>query len=124
MREAAILINIWGCGIFQHHPENASVIAIPDNKTFWDFIWENREQVAGIAHSHPGNGETWYSKEDMTTFAAIEESLGKRLYWPIVTSDSLSTFGWLGPNRYDYDLVKDHIDNNFWIDELRRISGY
>lgn len=124
MREAAILINIWGCGILQHQPENASVVAIPDKKSFWDFILENKDQIAGIAHSHSGSGEPWFSHEDVTTFAAIEQGLGKRLYWPIITSDSILTFGWVGPKRLDYNIVKDHVDNNYWVDELRRISDY
>ena len=41
--------------------------------------------LAGVAHSHPGGGIPTPSWEDLTTFAAVEDGLGQRLVWWIVS---------------------------------------
>jgi len=132
MREAVVVINLYGCEIYQHCPAHQTATKSPDDKTLWNFILEHKDEISGIAHSHPGSGPTSPSREDVTSFAAIESGIGKRLYWPIITSDSISTFIWQGPGEYDYSLLQTgggdglgrHHDNNDWVDTLRNLSGY
>lgn len=59
--------------------------AIEDSRSLWDVLWDNRENVMGVAHTHPWPGPTGPSGTDVTTFTAIESGLGKKLLWPIVT---------------------------------------
>ena len=59
--------------------------AVEDSRSLWDVLWEHREHLGGVAHTHPWPGPTGPSGTDLTTFAAIEAGLGKRLLWPIVT---------------------------------------
>jgi hypothetical protein len=72
----------------------------------WELLWEHREQLGGVAHTHPWNGDAWFSQTDVTTFAAIEQGLGKRLIWPVVTFSTAQYFEWVGPGQLDYGVVE------------------
>lgn len=122
MMEAALVIGWMGRVLYKHAPPDRSVGSLPDSRDLWDVIWENREHLAGVAHSHPGSGDTGPSHTDLTTFAAVEAALGKRLAWWITTSDRVALVWWDGPNRLDY--VQKSVDDPQWISELRSISGY
>jgi len=100
--EAGVVIDEMGLPIYWHIPDDRSIAYLPDSRRLWDVIWGNREIVAGFAHSHPGSGEPGPSYEDLTTFAAIEAALGKRLTWWITSSDTLVTVTWIGPEKLDY----------------------
>lgn len=109
--------------IYWHNVKNNTSVFIPDDRHLWEVIWEIRDRLDGIAHSHPGGGIPSYSYEDVTTFAAIEVALGKRLTWWIISSDNMSVYRWCGPERLSYEIVKI-AEEPTWIDELRRLSGY
>lgn len=59
--------------------------SIHDSRSLWDVIWENRDRLGGVAHTHPWDGPANPSHTDITTFDAIERALGKQLLWPVVT---------------------------------------
>ena len=105
MMESAFVFDVDGVIIHWHLPANRSGGFIPDSRDLWEVLWENREKLGGIAHTHPWNGEPWPSGTDVTTFAACEAALGKRLLWPVVTLDRMRTFRWVGPSKLDYAPV-------------------
>lgn len=86
-----------------HLPVGRTGGSIPDSRDLWDVLWELRkEKHLGFAHSHPGSGAPSPSWTDITTFAAIELGLGRRLDWWITSSDYLCNLQWRGPGRHDY----------------------
>jgi hypothetical protein len=90
-----------------------SMVAIPDSRARWEAIWENRERLTEIVHTHPG-GQLRFSQEDLTTMEAVEAALGKPLEWSIVTTDGFLT-------RFDgEDRKRD--DAPWWLPVLREIS--
>jgi len=122
MREAGVVIDSDGAPIFWHSPENRSVVSLPDSRLLWDVLWEYRESVEGVAHSHPGGGIPGPSYEDVTTFAAVEAGLGRRLLWWIASSDAVVVLWWVGPERLAYAKVTlEEVPP--WADELRRLSN-
>lgn len=109
--------------LYWHRPAGSTQVLLADDQGLWQFIWENREHVTGFAHSHPGSGVPGPSYEDLTTFAAIEAALGRRLYWWITSANAVSCFQWKGPNRFEYEGVNvtEHLP---WLDELRFKSEF
>lgn len=90
-----------------------SQAAIPDSKDRWMAIWENREALTEVVHTHPG-GLLRFSQEDLTTMEAVEAALGKPLRWSIVTEDGFLT-------RFDGEDDDRH-DLPWWLPVLREIS--
>jgi proteasome lid subunit RPN8/RPN11 len=126
MREVALLIGLDGGVLYNHEPEDRTSVFLPDSLTLWDRIWAYRTNLAGIAHSHPGSASPTPSMEDLTTFAAVEAGLGKRLIWWIVSSDGFAELIWIGPDKLHYG-VKPHkrrASSYSWVEELRKVSEY
>ena len=96
--EAGVVIDLKGEPIFWHLPEERTGGSLPDSRKLWDVIWENRENLMGFAHSHPGWGMPGPSWTDVTTFSAVEKALDKRLDWWITSSDRIIVARWSGPN--------------------------
>ena len=92
MIEVAMVFDREGRAIFWPSPKDSSGGSIPDSRTLWDRLWENRHNLGGICHTHPWDGPASPSHTDVTTFAAIEAGLGKRLTWPIVTMTHVGFF--------------------------------
>src|ERR1700743_143460 len=88
--------------IHWHLPPGRTGGSLPDSRDLWQVLWENRDNLYGFAHSHPGLGPVAPSNEDLTTFSAVERGLGKRLVWPITSEDHVAFFTWKGPGPYDY----------------------
>ena len=127
MMEAAVVIDLDGNALFWHLPDDRSGGAIPDSQDLWEIIWENRDRVAGIAHSHPGSGLTRPSHTDVTTFAAIEAAFGRRLKWWITTSDRLIVLQWKGPEKHQYiggEVSPTGTMRREWLNALREHSNY
>jgi proteasome lid subunit RPN8/RPN11 len=133
MQEAGVVIAKLGEPIHWHLPDARSGGALPDDRTLWNVLWDNRDKLAGVAHSHPGSGLPGPSYEDVTTFAAIEAGLGVRLKWWIVSSDSAVLCEWIGPDRLTYSVTpisERSMDAEYfpkftkWVSELRRVSNY
>ena len=127
MMEVGFLLGQNNSVLHWHIPEHSSA-AIPDNRDFWNIIWENRNIVTGFAHTHPGSGIPGPSHTDKTTFAAIESALGKHLNWFILSSDSqvLCLFD-NEQGEYGKSIITVELNNPVdlpWINKLRELSQY
>mgnify|MGYP001817973532 CR=1 FL=1 len=131
MIEAAFVFDIDGNVIAWHLPPGRSGGSIPDSRDLWSVMWENREILGGVAHTHPWRGTPWPSGIDVTTFSACERGLGRRLVWPIITFDRILCFRWrktkrdepgsymeLPESSKDYPQLLEHD-----IERLRELSG-
>lgn len=85
MIETALVFDLEGKTICFHEPRGRTSGSIPDTRSLWDILWENRERLGGVAHTHPWDGPAHPSITDVTTFDALERGLGKHLLWPVVT---------------------------------------
>jgi len=122
--EAGVLVDFEGKPLFWHIPPDRTAGSLPDNRTFWEIIWANRNHIWGFAHSHPGSGVPGPSWEDITTFAGIEIALGRRLVWWITSEDRLATILWAGPGKYDYVLFPSFPATEVsWLAKLREYSN-
>jgi hypothetical protein len=122
MKEAGVVLDHCGQPIYWHSPPDRTVAYLPDSRLLWDVIWENRKEISGIAHSHPGGGQPGPSYEDVTTFAAVEAALGKRLDWWITSSDAVSLVLWQGPDRLTYRATSVPVEPG-WVGQLRELSN-
>lgn len=119
--EAGVVIAKNGEPIFWHNPVNRTMGSLPDSRDLWQVFWDNRENLQGFAHSHPGSGIPGPSWEDLTTFSAVELALGARLDWWITSSDQVILLRWVGPDKYTYEATL--IEDPTWVKELRTNSG-
>ena len=85
MMETALVFDRQGKTLHWHEPPGRSGGSLPDSPDLWAVIWDNRDQLGGVAHTHPWKGPAAPSHTDVTTFRAIEQGLGSLLLWPIVT---------------------------------------
>ena len=118
MLETGVVLSLAGIPLYWHMPTNRTASSLPDNATLWEMIWQYRQIVSGFAHSHPGRGLPGPSYEDVTSFAAIEAALGRRLEWPILSANAMVCCRFVGPHRFDYGrIVVAH--EPAWTHELR-----
>ena len=122
MIEAAFVFNEDGNVIHWHLPPGRSGGSIPDSRDLWEVLWESRHNLGGVAHTHPWNGAAWYSGTDVTTFAACEGALGKRLVWPVITFSQVVSFKWAGPEKHNYKEVEFTLLKDEDINKLRELS--
>jgi len=124
MMEAAVVLDLSWQPIRFHVPAERTGGSLPDSHDLWTVLWENRRRLLGVAHSHPGGGVPAPSHTDLTTFAAVENGLGVRLVWPIVTQDAVSVFAWRGPGPLAYAPAPGSLpaDKRSWVAELLRLS--
>ena len=95
------------------HLDCGSAARIPDSRERWEVIWERRENITEIAHSHPGDFLD-FSDEDLTTIEAVEAGIGRKLLWSIVTKN-----GFLSRK----DGTNFHrTDSPWWLNSLRGLS--
>ena len=121
MTEAGLLIGDSGNPLYTHLPAGRSAVYLPDDHSLWDAMMTFRDILAGFAHSHPGGGVPAPSWEDITTFAAVEAGLGRRLAWWIASSDATVLVTWSGPDRLDYRVVA-LADVPAWTGQLLALS--
>lgn len=112
MREVALVFDTEGYPIYWHEPPDASTVALPDSRALWDVLWEHRAHLGGVAHTHPGGGIPVPSHTDLTTWAAVEVGLGRRLLWPILSDQVAPWYVWRGPGPLDY------VFETYWVGEL------
>ena len=105
--ETGVVVNLQGEPIHWHLPPGRSAGYLPDSRDLWDVFWENRDNLLGFAHSHPGAGYPHPSHEDLTTFSAVEAGLGRRLLWWVMSKTSVVVYSWVGPGLYDYRVNSD-----------------
>lgn len=122
MFEVAVLIDSRQKPLWWHLDPGREWDKIPDSASLWDNIWSCREDILGIAHTHPGSGHYPFpsSDPDLTTFEAVEAGLGRRLIWWIVNETHMSSVVW----RDDmHEYVTIHLHQSFepkWVLELRQ----
>ena len=85
-REVCFLIDRDGEVLWLDRSTSAS--ALPDSRDRWRAIWQHRDELAVIAHSHP-HGPPAFSAEDRSTMAAIDAALGRALTYAVVTIDAI-----------------------------------
>ncbi len=123
MIEAGVVIGEGDRVAVWHLPPNRSAGSIPDTESLWNLLWKHRKTASGFAHSHPGGGVPAPSWEDVTTFAAVELGLGRRLKWPIVSADYMAVYEWGGPGEHDYwPTIVPREEEPPWANKLRMTS--
>lgn len=121
--EAGVVVGLDGEPLYWHLPPGRDGAALPDSRDLWEVFWEHRAVLRGFAHSHPGDGVPGPSYTDVTTFAAVEAGLGKRLEWYIISANRLVVIRWTGPDRLSY-RGEEWLGPAPWLGQLRMISGY
>lgn len=61
-----------------------SPLALTDSRARWEAIWSRRSELVELAHSHPV-GPDAFSAEDESTMAALDDALGKKIRFSLVT---------------------------------------
>ena len=131
MIEAGLVIGYDYTVLRQHIPSGRTSGSIPDDGALWYFLWENRDRVFGFAHSHPGSGIPVASHTDLTTFAAIEQALARRLAWWIASNSHVSLIQQLDGHGYTCVAVHEFgscpsVSSTFtlypWLRELQELS--
>jgi hypothetical protein len=123
LTEVGVVVGLDGAALHWHLPPDRSAGALPDSRTLWDVLWDRRAQLLGFAHSHPGSGWPGPSWTDVTTFAAIEAGLGRRLTWWITSADRVVDLRWAGPGPHDYAVTQLSDEGLSWLADLRRLSA-
>ena len=118
--EVAVVIDSDGQPIYWHLPPGRSATAIPDSRALWLVLWQNRQRLAGVAHTHPA-GVLRPSATDLVTFAACEDGLGRRLSWWIVTPGESVLCCHDGGEPGGY-VCRPDTGQHGWLAELRRRS--
>lgn len=90
-----------------------SATSIPDERERWETIWNYRDEITEIAHSHPGEFLD-FSHEDLTTMEAVEAGTGKTFKWSIVTKTGLLSRTGGEDHRRE--------DSPWWLVLIRRLS--
>lgn len=121
MMEVGAVIDLDYQVLHWHLPEGRTGGSLPDSPDLWQYLWENRKVISGVAHSHPGGGVPGPSQTDVTTFAAVESGLGVRLSWWITSESHLIVARWVGPERLNYQATLVSLEPP-WADELRYLS--
>jgi hypothetical protein len=111
MREVCFLVGADGQVLWS---DAGSATALPDSPARWQAIWQLRDQLVEIAHSHP-IGPLAFSTEDETTMAALTAALGRALRFTVVAPGGMVT----RVGGLDVRAANEPT----WAAELRRRSG-
>ena len=85
-REVCFLIGVSDEVIYADYSESAT--ALPDACKRWKNIWDNRDSLVEIAHSHPLGGSN-FSREDETTMQALLKALGRDIRFSVVAPNEM-----------------------------------
>ncbi len=111
-REVCFLITKDGAVAWSDAAETAW--ALPDSRARWEAIWERRDGLETIAHSHPG-GPLAFSEEDRTTMDALDSALGRPLRYAVVAPNGVIVRAAEGTRILEGEPA--------WATPLRRASG-
>jgi hypothetical protein len=120
MIETAMVFDKEGKPIFWLGPKGATGGYIPDSRILWDRVWDARDTVGGVIHTHPWSGSPNPSYKDVTTFHAMETGLGKRLLWAIATMDQVRIFKFDGSYYAPAEDVSFE-EESYWINAVREL---
>ena len=123
MLEAAFVFDDCGRVLYWHEPTSRTAISIDDSFDLWDIIWSFRKRLGGICHSHPWKGLALPSITDLTTFAAVEKGLGKKLIWPIVTTNHIAYYHYDANPQSGYVAIlpASLIECGEWADNIKEL---
>jgi proteasome lid subunit RPN8/RPN11 len=113
MREVCFLI-VEGDAIVWADVSN-SPSSLPDSRVRWQQIWNSRDELVAIVHSHP-SGPAAFSAEDESTMEAIDAALGRPLWYAVVAPDVTIARVANGP-------VVQMKPEAWWADLMRLASG-
>lgn len=85
-REVCFLISHDGAVMWADASD--SPVALPDSRDRWEAIWQLRDELAEIAHSHPV-GPSAFSAEDESTMEAIDSALGRAVRYSVVAPGAM-----------------------------------
>jgi hypothetical protein len=111
-REVCFIIGKGGAILWADASD--SPVALPDTRDRWNAIWDNREHIENIAHSHP-NGPAAFSLEDETTMEALSSALGKTIRFSVVAPSAVIARE--GDNTFEINPAP------WWAELLRLASG-
>lgn len=111
-REVCFLIGRGGAVLWADTTNNPS--ALRDTRTRWEAIWELRDELEEIAHSHP-HGPSAFSLEDETTMEALGSALARPLRFSVV-APSMTIVREAGQ-------TSEVSPEPWWADLLRLASG-
>lgn len=112
MREVLFLID--GVGKVLWSEASISAVMFPDHRARWEAIWEYRDVLVEIAHSHP-LGPIAFSCEDEDTMEALTSALGRALIFSVVAPEGMVR------RVVGRDILVDPEPD--WAQQLRRVSG-
>ncbi|MCU0654866.1 MAG: Mov34/MPN/PAD-1 family protein [Polyangiaceae bacterium] len=78
-----VLFLVDGEGRILWSDASGSPVALPDSRARWEAIWQHREALAEIVHSHPV-GPLAFSSEDEATMEALSSALGRAPLFSVV----------------------------------------
>ena len=113
-REVCFLIGKGGAILWSDASD--SPVALPDSRARWEAIWNSREELEVIAHSHPV-GPAAFSAEDTSTMEALDSALGKPVKYVVVAPTK--TISRQGDTQPDEDVSPEP----WWVALLRLASG-
>jgi hypothetical protein len=91
-----------------------SSVALPDSRKRWEKIWELREELIEITHTHPV-GPLGFSHEDETTMDALTTALARSLRFSVVAPSGMIV------RQGGTDAIVEQ--EPWWTSILRALSG-
>ena len=110
-REVLFLLDAEG-GVLWADAGTSSALA--DSRVRWEAMWEGRDRLEAVAHSHP-HGPLAFSDVDRTTMSAVDSALGRRLQYLVVAPE-----GVLASRGGVEEMVRPE---PAWAEKLRAESG-
>lgn len=119
MLEGALVIDHNDYIIKVHLPEFRTSSLLPHSDSLWWFLWEHRDRIKGIAHTHPAWAGVQPSITDLVTFRDIDNALGCALKWWVVGSTTTTETKKHTDGKYAYYFI----DEPEWAEALRILSS-
>jgi hypothetical protein len=113
MAPREVLFLLGRGGVILWSDASTSPVALPDSRARWEKIWELRDELEEIAHSHP-QGPLAFSDEDETTMAALASALGRSLRFSVVAPAGMVV------RQADQTL---RLESEPWWSELLRLAS-
>jgi hypothetical protein len=101
---------------------SGSPVALPDSRARWERIWELRDSICELAHSHP-IGPLAFSHEDETTMAALVSALGRPIVFSVVAPGGMIRSQLENDGAVPAPMPEPVLEEPWWTSLLRAASG-